>query len=249
MSLTDAQHVFVSAHETALNDLINAICSERPRLLVYGSPAFTPVTTVTETRMDPIPFPGIGGGIEWRISFGTPRIDLFKQTDPLPPELVLPFGGLSLRTTVELCLDCRRVKIDREPDRRDDRGRHEDDRVQIDREQDRLDDSGRHEDDRRHPLREVTCCRLDVFVIGHVQSVVTPAGERAIAFGVDAVEVVDVAPPEVEAILECLLYMILQAVLADIQIPLRALRVGAFELSITVGPLIEDDQVKARGNF
>jgi hypothetical protein len=41
--------------------------------------------------------------------------------------------------------------------------------------------------------------------------------------------------------------MILQSVLAGIRLPLRALRAGAFQLIPTVGPLIEDDQIKARG--
>jgi hypothetical protein len=63
------------------------------------------------------------------------------------------------------------------------------------------------------------------------------------------VEIVDISPGEVDAVLECLLFMILQAVFAEIRLPLRALRAGAFQLSLTVGPLIEDDQVKVRGGF
>ena len=55
-------------------------------------------------------------------------------------------------------------------------------------------------------------------------------GEDAIALTVDAVEIVDIAPEEVEAVLECFLFMILQAVLAEIRLPLRALRAGAFQL-------------------
>jgi hypothetical protein len=225
VSLTEAEHVFASVNETALNDLITAVCTERPRLLAYGSPAFTPVTTVFETRMDPIPFPGIAGGIEWRIAFSVPHIDLFKQTDPLPPQLTLPAGGFSIHLAVELCLACGRIKIDVGQTHGDDKG------------------------DGRHPLREVTCCKLEIFVIGHLVSTVTTTGEKAIGFAVDAVEIVDITPDELESVLECLLSMILQAVLAEIRIPLRALRVGAFELTVSVGPLIEDDQIKARGSF
>jgi hypothetical protein len=79
--------------------------------------------------------------------------------------------------------------------------------------------------------------------------VLPTSGEDAIALAVDAVEIVDIVPAEVEAVLECLLFMILQAVLADIRLPLRALRAGAFQLSLTQGPLIEDDQIKVRGAF
>ena len=74
-------------------------------------------------------------------------------------------------------------------------------------------------------------------------------GEDAIAFAVDQVEIVDIKPTDLESFLECLLFMILQAVLAEIRLPLRALRAGAFQLVPTVGPLIEDDQIKMRGTL
>lgn len=231
MSLTETADVFVGVHEDALNDLITALATDRPRLLVYGSPAFVPVTTVAETRMDAIGFPGIAGGIEWRIRFDTPQIDLFDQDRTLPPQLSLGPGQFSLRIDAELCIDCRRIKIDTRPPR----GR---------------DDVKDQDDPRdRHPLRDVTCCKLSVFAIGRLLRVTTPGGEPAITFEVDAVEVVDITPDEVESVLECLMFMILQAVLANFRIPIRALRVGAFDLAVTQGPLIEDDQVKARGDF
>jgi len=86
-----------------------------------------------------------------------------------------------------------------------------------------------------------------VFAIGHIEHVLASTGEDAIALAVDAVEIVDIRPDELESFLECLMFMILQAVLAGIRLPLRALRAGAFQLSLTVGPLIEDDQIKVRG--
>jgi hypothetical protein len=84
-------------------------------------------------------------------------------------------------------------------------------------------------------------------VVGHIEHVLASTGEDAIAFAVDAVEIEDIKPDELESFLECLLFMILQAVLAGIRLPLKALRAGAFQLALTVGPLIEDDQVKVRG--
>ncbi len=233
MSLTETEEVFASIHEDALNDLLSAFCSDRPRYLVYGSPAFVPTTTVAETTMPAIAFPGVPGGIQWRIRLTTPHIDLFKQSSPLPPELSLAPGEFSASVGVELCLDCRRIKIDPRPPRGKPGERQPDDR--------RPDD--------RHPLEELTCCKLELFAIGHLQHVLTSTGEDAIALAVDAVEIVDIKPGEVESLLECLLFMILQAVLAEIRLPLRALRVGAFQLTPIVGPLIEDDQVKMRGNF
>lgn len=239
MSLTEAEDVYAGVHETALNDLVTAFCLDRPRLLAYGSPGFVPFTTVNETRMDAIPFPGIPGGIEWQIRLDIPHVDLYEQTDPLPPQLTLDPGRFSIRIAVELCLDCRRLRIDPRPPKpprgKEGRGRQDEPR------------DAPAED--RHPARELTCCKLAVFVIGHLERVATGTGEDAITFAVDAVEIVDIAPDEVEQLLECLLFMILQAVLANFRLPLRALRVGAFQLAVVQGPLIEADQIKARGNF
>jgi hypothetical protein len=238
MSLTQADMAFASIHEDGLNDALRAFCNDRPRYLVYGSPAFVPFTTVAETTMPAIAFPGVPGGIQWRIRFSTPHIDLFKQTTPLPPELTLGPGQFSARITAELCLDCGRIRIDPKPPRQKpaDHGRENPPTHDV-------------PPDDRHPLREVTCCRLEVFIVGHIEHVMSSTGEDAIAFAVDAVEIVDIKPEEVESVLECLLFMILQAALAQIRLPLSALRVKAFSLALTAGPLIEDDQIKARGNL
>jgi hypothetical protein len=231
MSLTETHEVFASVHEDALNDLIRAFCTDRPRHLVYGSPSFVPMTTIAETTMAAIDFPGVPGGIQWRIQLSIPKVDLHKQTSSLPPELTLGPGQFSASLGVQLCLDCRRLKIDRRPPREKDHDRQPNGKP----------------DDKRHPLSELTCCKLSVFAVGHLAHVLTSTGEDAIALDVDGVEIVDITPPELESLLECLLFMILQAVLAEIRLPLRALRAGAFSLTLTQGPLIEDDQIKVRG--
>lgn len=237
MSLTEAQAVFASINETALNDLIVAFCTDRPRLLFYGSPSFVPTTTVAETSMPAIGFPGITGGIQWRIRFNIPHVDLFKQNDPLPPQLTLGPGRFSLHVTAEICIDCRRIKIDPKPPRTDRKGSAGNDQPPS---------SGTGD---THPPRELTCCKLDIFAIGHLERVLAANGEDAVALAVDAVEIVDITPDDLESFLECLLFMILQAVLADVRLPLRAIRAGAFQLVPVVGPLIEDDQIKMRGNL
>jgi hypothetical protein len=244
MSLTQAEAVFASIHETALNDLLAAFFTDRPRYLVYGSPSFVPSTTVAETTMAAIAFPGVPSGIQWRITLGIPRVDLFKQTMSLPPELSLTPGEFSAGLDFELCLDCRRLKIDPRPPRGKPDDRREDKRPKDDKPP--RDD--RPQKDERHPLAEVTCCRLKVFAVGHLEHVMAVTGEDAIALAVDAVEIVDIKPDKLESVLECLLFMILQAVLAEVRLPLKALRVGAFQLIPVVGPLIEDDQIKMRGN-
>ncbi len=232
MSLTEAEAVFASIHETALNDLLTAFFTDRPRYRVYGSPSFVPVTTVAETSMPAIPFPGVPDGIQWRVTLSIPMVDLYKPTMPLPPELTLNPGRFSARLDVELCVNCRRLKIDPRPPRPGTSGGKDD----------------RRGKDGAPPLSKLTCCKLSVFAVGHLEHVIANTGEDAIALAVDAVEIVDIQPNELESVLECLLFMILQAVLAEVRLPLRALRVGAFELTPVVGPLIEDDQIKMRGN-
>jgi hypothetical protein len=239
MSLTQAETVFASVHEDAINDILTAFCAARPHHLAYGSPAFTPVTTVSETRMEAIPFPGVPGGIQWRLRMSIPVIDLFKQTRALPPELSMGPGQFSAAIDVELCIECRKIRIDPKPPRPD-KGRNQSHVNDPTRPNDPADDG-------KHPLSKLTCFKLRLFALGHLEHVAASTGEDGIAFAIDAVEIVDIKPDELESFLECLLFMILQSVLAGIRLPLSALRVGAFQLVPTIGPLIEDDQIKARG--
>jgi hypothetical protein len=162
-----------------------------------------------------------------------PRIDLFKQTNQLPPELALGPNQFSVELGAEICIECRKIRIDPKPPRPKDPREGSDDRP-------RKDD---------HPLSELTCFRLQVFAIGHLERVLDASGNDAVSLAIEAVEIVDIAPEALESFLECLLFMILQAVFADMRFPLKSLQVGAFELVPTVGPLVEDDQVKARGNL
>lgn len=116
MSLTAAQQVFGAIHEDALNDIVRAVLTTRPRYTLFGSPAFVPATTVAATQVAPIPFPGIAGGIEWRVAFDIPVIDLFRQDAPLPPQLTLGPGQFSLSTNVQICLNCAQAVEQPNPD-------------------------------------------------------------------------------------------------------------------------------------
>ena len=224
MSLTQAREVFASIHESALNDMLRAFFNARPRYLNYGSPAFVPATNVAATQMPAIAFPGVPGGIDWSVRFELPRVDLFEQTDALPPQLTLPPGGFALRTGVRLCVNC--VK------RRDDRG----------------DDKPTHDRPPPGKADQPICTKLEVFAVGHIDSWHDASGNGDIRLRDDAVELVDITPDSLESVLECLIRMLLDAVLAQVHLPLQALRAGAFQLIVTDGPLIEHDQVLARGN-
>lgn len=227
MSLTQTAAVFGAIHEDALNDMLTAFFSARPRYARYGSPAFVPATTANETQMSAILFPGVPGGIQWRVAFSTPRVDLFKQTAQLPPQLALAPGQFGLRTRVQLCLNCAH--------RRDDRPT-----------------PGKPTHDRQDPppkADNVVCTELDVHGIGHIDAWSDSAGNGEVRLRVDQVELVDITPDSLESLLECLLRMILDASLAQVVLPLQALRAGAFKLVVANGPLIDDDRIQVFGNL
>lgn len=232
MSLTEAQSVFAAIHEDGLNDLLRRFFTTRPRYLRYGSPGFVAATTVNWTQMAAIQFPGIAGGIDWSVQIAIPRVDAHPQSAPLPPELD-PLGvqRLSIETVVEICINCNeRHEREREPDHdKDPREDHHDDKPP----------SGN--------LRPV-CFKVEVFAIAHAERTSSPDGD-AIRFIVDSLELVDLQPTELESLIECLLLQILRAVLASVRLPLPALSAGAFSLTPTVGPEIENDQIEMYGNL
>jgi hypothetical protein len=232
MSLTETSDVFASVNESALNDVVVAITRARPHLLSYGSPGFTPVSTVDDTQMPAIPFPGTGG-IDWHVRASTPVIDLDDEDVPLPPELTFPAGGLSLSLVVEICTACGgKVKGDDKPT-------------------DKPDDKPNREPWKPTPGRitDPLCTKLEVYATGRLVATTTTTGEPAVAIALDGIEIVDITPVELENTLECLLASILRAMLADIRLPLTALRAGMFTLTPTQAPTIAADTVSIRGDL
>ena len=248
MSLTETSEVFVAVEESALNDLITAVCTTRPHLLHYGSPAFVPASSTSATQMAPIPFPG-SPGLHWSVRLSIPALDLFKQDLPLPPELGIAPGQFSLSTVVRLCVDCAARGKGGDPEEDDHHHDPNDPRHDDPKEPDgRGDEPWRDDRDNWGKAKNPVCCRLRVFAVGHLVSTWVD-GRQAIGFAVDSVEIVDIEPNALESVLECLLLMILRSVLADLSLPVTALELDAFTLTPTEGPLIDVDRVLARGNF
>jgi hypothetical protein len=244
MSLTETSEVFVAVEESALNDLVTAVCATRPHLLHYGSPAFVPASSASATQMAPIPFPG-SPGLQWSVELTIPALDLFKQDLPLPPELSMGAGQFSLSTVVRLCVDCAsRGKGDPQADPADHDPKDHDPTPSDDR-----GDTPWHDDrDDWGRARNPVCCKLGVYAVGHLVSTWV-GGKQAVGFAVDSVELVDVEPNGLESVLECLLTMILRSVLATLSLPVAALELDAFTLTPTEGPLIDVNRVLARGDF
>ena len=73
-------------------------------------------------------------------------------------------------------------------------------------------------------------------------------GTGVIGIRLKRVEIVDITPDTLESIVECLILMMLQAVLGNVRLPFHTLTAGAFGLILLVGPNAETDQIKVRGN-
>jgi hypothetical protein len=159
-------------------------------------------------------------------------VDLHPQTDTLPPELTLGAGALSVTTAIRLCVACEtRRRPDRDPEKEDKPNDADHDRQPQDL------PTGR---------ARGTCFELEVFAVGHLERTFSPDG---VFVAVDEVEIVDIKPVDLEAVLECLVLQIMRAVLADVVLPLDTLRAGAFSLSLTRGPEVENDQIEVYGNL
>ena len=87
-----------------MNDFVQAFFGTRPRYLKFGSPFFVASTTVAETQVPAIPFPGVPGGIQYQVQFEVPRIDLHPDTFGfvLPPLA----DQFALETRVKLTVGC-----------------------------------------------------------------------------------------------------------------------------------------------
>ena len=89
---------------------------------------------------------------------------------------------------------------------------------------------------------------LDVIAIAHPVSRYFSPGVGNVSFQVDQVLLPDVAPPSLQAVLDCLLEMILNALLSGLQLPFDIIDAGFVKLILEAGPTITDDQIKIWGD-
>ncbi len=89
---------------------------------------------------------------------------------------------------------------------------------------------------------------LDVVAIANAVSHYFSPGVGYVTFHVDQVLVLDVAPPSLQAVLDCLLEMILNALLSGVQLPFNIIDADFVKLILEAGPTIADDQIKIWGD-
>ena len=226
VSLTGPDHLFAGVHENGANDFVRAFFLTRPHYLHYGSPPFVTATTVNETLIPPIPFPGTGG-IGWLVEFAIPLIDFDPDSSggAIPPQLTLGPGQLSVHTRVRLCIQCGSRKGGDKPVHGN--------------------EAPANQGTTLRPL----CTALDVWAVGGAVAHYFSPGVGDIAFHLDAVELVDITPDTLESMLECLIRMMLQAALDQLHLPFHALTAGAFSLALTRGPEISNDMLQLWGTL
>jgi hypothetical protein len=89
---------------------------------------------------------------------------------------------------------------------------------------------------------------LDVIAIANPVSQYFSPGVGYVSFHVDQVLVLDVAPPSLQAVLDCLLEMILNALLSGLQLPFNIIDAGFVKLILQAGPTVADNQIQMWGD-
>ena len=77
---------------------------------------------------------------------------------------------------------------------------------------------------------------------------VSTPGTGQIGITLKRVEIVDITPEPVEALVEALALGVLRTILANVRFPFNTLTMGAFGLILLAGPTAETNQLKVRGN-
>ncbi|MFZ3201986.1 MAG: hypothetical protein WA175_12650 [Candidatus Acidiferrales bacterium] len=219
MSLTGTHHVFASISENGVNIFLKAFFTARPRFRRFGSPHFVPATTPAATEIPAITFPGIGGGIQYEVIFGIPVTDLF------PPDPVSPTPPL-VPSPDGLTVHDRLELI-----------------VGCSTGTDKPGDDGRPGP--VTPLKTL----LDVWAKGHPTSTFFSPGVGDVSFVLDAVRIPTVKPVTLEAVLDCIARMILEAILQNASLPFKVITVDTIQLILEAGPQISSNQIQIWGDI
>jgi len=222
VSLTQVNHVFAGVHEHAINTFLQAFLTARPHYVNYGTSAFVPATTAAATNVAPINFPGIPGGVQYMVQFSIPVVDLFPPdgASPLPPGP----GELNVKVNAKITLGCMKW------------------------------DSRGSKDGRPNVSMSPLSTTLTVWALGKPDVRYFGPGNGDIGIQLEDVKIPALAcvkgePNSLEAIVECILRMVLQALLEQLRLPFHALTIGFVQLILQRGPQIDADQLELWGDI
>ena len=89
---------------------------------------------------------------------------------------------------------------------------------------------------------------LDVWALGTIVSHYFGPGTGYITFQVLDVRIPAIKPGGLEGVLDCVIRMMLNALLENVQLPFHVLSAGAFQLILEQGPTIDQDQIEVWGD-
>ena len=222
MSLTQANHVFAGVNETGINTFLTAFLTARPHYINYGTSAFVPVTTAAATNVAPISFPGIPGGIQYLVQLSIPVVDCFRPNGPSP----LPPGPdeLNLHVNAKITVGCMTWNI---------KGGN---------------------DGRPNVTSTPISTTISVWAKGKPDARYFGPGNGDVGFELEEVKIpalacVEGKPDTFEAIVECVIRMVLQAFLDQVRLPFHAVTIDFFKLILQRGPDIDNNQVEVWGDI
>lgn len=224
MGFTDNCDIFASFHEDGFNLIINHVRSQRPSLFNYATADVArnrellceaikahPIVFLRNnpliTIVDPLQIPGTNYGINFAVQLVDLQIDFHPGDEfNLPPELNPPLKAQRLAIKLRLCggLGCPPkdsvdqfipppkdpAKSDQPPPGVPDRPRENVPVIPL-------------------PTRKLICFCLDAYATGGVR-IVTYNGKPYLEPFLDAIEIVDIKPAEMENSLECYIGLMLK---------------------------------------
>jgi hypothetical protein len=232
MAFTLGHHVYAGLHEDAVNKLLRAYRSARPKYFFYACPplgAGTP--SIDFWQLPPLPVPGTNAGMPFSVLIRQAHVD-FDPADAglsLPGPLKLGANQFAIVLTLQVCFMCG-VLFD----------------INVPRE------TGREKEGRppaRHGEKPDTrCAVLSIWVVGHPISTPNSRGGQDIGLHIDGIVVKDVGA--LEQLFECYFETMLNALLDALRFPVEQFALGALgSLKLVDGPRIGDDQLKVWGNI
>jgi hypothetical protein len=233
MALTNGHHIFAAAHQDAINKLLKAYRSARPKYFFYACPplgAGTP--SVDFWILPPLPVPGTNGGIPFSVRIVEAQVD-FTPPDAglaLPPPLALGLNQFAILLNLEICFLCGMLMD-----------------IPVSHETER-DKEGRRPPSDGHERPQIHCAKLSIWAVGHPISVPNNLGGRDIGLHVDQIVVKYVGA--LEPLFECYFGTMVNGLLDALRYPVERFALGAFGgLALVDGPRIADDQVKVWANI